>query len=78
MATDIQVINWQDASAAERSAALARPVQAVSARLQAQVRDIIDRVASQGDQALLDYTAQFDGVRLASPVLPMATVACPR
>ncbi|MCL4409966.1 histidinol dehydrogenase [Aliidiomarina haloalkalitolerans] len=75
MATDIQVINWQDASAAERSAALARPVQAVSARLQAQVRDIIDRVASQGDQALLDYTAQFDGVRLASPVLPMATVA---
>lgn len=75
MATDVQVLDWQALTSPQRSAALARPVQAVSDRLQTQVRAIIDRVAAGGDQALLDYTEQFDGVRLSSPVLPLATVA---
>src|SRR5690554_471986 len=74
MATDVQVLDWQALTPQQRSHTLARPTQAVSERLQQQVAAIIDTVAKRGDQALLDYTAQFDGVTLTSPVLAMATV----
>lgn len=74
MATDVQVLDWQALTPQQRSNALARPTQAVSERLQQQVAAIIDTVAKRGDQALLDYTAQFDRVTLTSPVLAMATV----
>ncbi len=55
-------INWSKSDAAEREAVLQRPVQAVSADLRAGVQAIFEAVAAGGDDALHDYTAQFDGV----------------
>lgn len=37
----------------------------VSAEVEATVRDILGQVAERGDEALVEYTAQFDGVSLS-------------
>lgn len=57
-------IDWNAADAVERAAVLQRPTQAVSETLREGVRAIFDAVASRGDDALREYTMQFDGVRL--------------
>ena len=57
-------IDWNALDAGERAAVLQRPTQAVSERLREGVRAIFDAVASSGDDALREYTMQFDGVRL--------------
>ncbi|MDP2713852.1 histidinol dehydrogenase [Rheinheimera sp.] len=57
-----RVFNWTQLSATEQQAALARPELADSASLSAQVRTIIDRVRQQGDEALIAYSQQFDGL----------------
>jgi histidinol dehydrogenase len=56
------VFNWAQLSATEQQAALARPELADSASLNAQVRTIIDTVRQQGDEALVVYSRQFDGL----------------
>ncbi|KUM54914.1 histidinol dehydrogenase [Rheinheimera sp. EpRS3] len=61
------VINWAQLSATEQQAALARPQLADSASLNAQVRTIIDTVRQQGDEALVAYSQQFDGLN-ANPL----------
>lgn len=57
-------IDWNALGADERAAVLRRPVQAVSDTLRAGVRAIFEAVVARGDEALRDYTAQFDGVSL--------------
>ncbi|EGN74416.1 histidinol dehydrogenase [Idiomarina sp. A28L] len=78
MSMNIQLpapINWQEASSETRAQLLNRPVQAVSETLREQVATIIDKVAKEGDAALLALTQRFDGVSLQSPELSMDKVA---
>lgn len=55
---------WRDLDAAARAALLERPVQAVSAQVRDAVAEIFAAVAARGDDALIECTARFDGVRL--------------
>ena len=57
-------VDWNALGAEECAEVLQRPAQAVSDTLREGVKAIFDAVASGGDDALRDYTAQFDGVRL--------------
>ena len=57
-------IDWNALDAGERAAVLQRPTQAVSETLREGVRAIFDAVATRGDDALREFTTQFDGVRL--------------
>lgn len=57
-----RVINWAALSVSEQQAALSRPKLADSAALGEQVRAIINTVRQQGDEALVAYSQQFDGL----------------
>lgn len=61
--------NWSALSPTEQSQLLARPAQSNSDELRVSIADIIATVSQNGDQALLDYTTQFDGVELDSLAL---------
>lgn len=63
----VGVINWAQLSKSEQQAVLARPELADSASLSGQVRTIIDTVRQQGDEALVAYSRQFDGLN-ANPL----------
>lgn len=66
----MKIVDWLEADARERAAALARPVTEARGDITERVREIIAAVRRDGNQALLDYTARFDGVALE-------TLACP-
>jgi histidinol dehydrogenase len=55
---------WNALDEQDRAAALARPVQARSDELRDGVAGIIAEVRAHGDEALLRFTAQYDGCRL--------------
>src|SRR6056300_1880581 len=59
-------IQWNELTEAQQVAALARPAQSNNPQLSEQVSDIIGRIRTKGDAALLDYTARFDGIELSS------------
>jgi histidinol dehydrogenase len=63
----VGVINWAQLSKSEQQAVLARPELADSASLSDQVRTIIKAVRQQGDEALVAYSQQFDGLN-ANPL----------
>ncbi|WP_334022327.1 histidinol dehydrogenase [Alteromonas sp. S015] len=63
------MITWSSLSANEKKQALARPAMANSQQLKQTVGDIIARVESEGDAAVLDYTRKFDCPDLTSLVL---------
>lgn len=58
------VIVWNDLTAAQRGAALQRPVQAVGASLRENVTRLIDQVRADGDNTLRALTRRFDGCEL--------------
>lgn len=58
------VIVWSDLTAAQRGAALQRPVQAVGASLRENVTRLIDQVRADGDNTLRALTRRFDGCEL--------------
>jgi histidinol dehydrogenase len=60
------ILDWATLSPTERRAALQRPAQANADALHQRVRDISANVRERGDQAVLDYTRQFDNVSLAA------------
>jgi histidinol dehydrogenase len=62
----LSLLEWSSLSADERRVALRRPAQADADGLHRRVREIIDDVRARGDQALLDFTERFDGVKLKS------------
>ncbi len=62
----LSLLEWSSLSADERRAALRRPAQADADGLHRRVREIINDVRARGDQALLDFTERFDGVKLRS------------
>jgi len=57
-------ITWSQLSASERSALLERPALREDATVRSRVADIIADVRTGGDRAVLEFTAQIDGVRL--------------
>jgi histidinol dehydrogenase len=61
----MRILDWKSLSAAQRADALKRPAQRDAARVTATAHDIIERVRSEGDAALLALTEQFDAVRLS-------------
>ena len=66
----MEIIDYNDkaTSSADIERALTRPVQK-TADIMKLVLPIIEQVKSQGDKALVELTAKFDGVKLDTPVL---------
>ncbi|CCH46447.1 histidinol dehydrogenase [Wickerhamomyces ciferrii] len=62
------VVDTKTASEEEIEDALKRPVQKTS-EIMKLVNPIVDNVRQKGDEALLEYTAKFDGVKLSSPII---------
>ncbi|MEO5762778.1 MAG: histidinol dehydrogenase [Vicinamibacteria bacterium] len=60
----LPTLSWNDLDAATRIAALRRPISATSSQMEATVRDVVGAVKSRGDEALREFTQQFDGVVL--------------
>ena len=60
----MRILRWESLSAAERRAALERPVQQSRADIDSVVREIIAQVRAEGDAALRAYTRRFDGVEV--------------
>jgi histidinol dehydrogenase len=59
----VRILNWNSLSEADRGEALQRPSQRNLKEITASALDIIERVRSGGDPALLALTEKFDGVR---------------
>jgi histidinol dehydrogenase len=74
----MRILYWQDLSAGERRAALARPAFAARADVAAVVADHIGTVRADGDAALLALTERFDGVRLEHLAVGPAEFAAAR
>lgn len=64
----IEVIDYNNAPQGDITRALTRPVQK-TADIMKLVLPIIKQVQKDGDKALIDLTAKFDGVKLKAPVL---------
>ena len=62
----MRILDWNSLSEAQKRAALSRPAQSDSAQVAVIARDIIARVRSEGDAALLSLTEQFDLAHLDS------------
>jgi histidinol dehydrogenase len=60
----IRIFDWDSLSAADRSAALARPTQESRADIAAVAAEVVNAVRQKGDAALYSYTERFDAVRL--------------
>ncbi|MEQ9945368.1 histidinol dehydrogenase [Pectobacterium aroidearum] len=58
------LVDWQRCSAGEQRQLLTRPAISASDRITAIVSDILTNVKSRGDNALRDYSAQFDKVQV--------------
>ena len=68
MKTGLRKFIWADMDKAARQAALSRPAVTDNPQIGAKVGEIIAAVRSYGDQALLEFTAQFDGVDLGAGI----------
>lgn len=60
----MNILNWSSLTSVQQQQALERPVQKTSAALLETVQSILAAVQARGDQAVLDYTEQFDRVSL--------------
>ena len=61
----MKTLIWKNLSESEQADALARPAALSDSKLTEDVRYIMQDVKNGGDQAVLDYTAKFDGVTLS-------------
>ena len=68
------MITWSSLSSDEKKQALARPAMANSQQLKQTVSDIIAKVETSGDEAVLDYTRTFDCPDLQSLVLSQENI----
>jgi len=64
MKTRLRKFIWSEMSESARTAALSRPAVSGNLQIDAQVREIIAAVRSDGDKALLSFTVKFDGIAL--------------
>jgi histidinol dehydrogenase len=66
MTAPLAVHDWAEMDDGQRGAALERPTQREAARLLERAGQIVSGVRGRGDEALREYTAQLDSVRLES------------
>ena len=71
----MRILRWESLSAAERRAALERPVQQSRADIDSVVREIIAQVRAEGDAALRAYTRRFDAAELDTLAVTTAEFA---
>ena len=62
----MNVLDWNTLDANTQAQALTRPVQTVAAQTREAVAALVEQVRSNGDLALREVTARFDGVTLES------------
>jgi len=65
MTAVLEILDWSVLDEAQRSAVLSRPAQRTAASVLERAARIVADVRERGDEALRDYTEQFDRVRLA-------------
>lgn len=65
----VETQNWSTLNPSQQSQLLGRPAMSNNANLSVTVAEILQKVRTQGDAALLELTQQFDGVQLASLTL---------
>lgn len=73
--TSINTIVWSELGTTAQINALRRPAASNDDKLKVQVQAIIDQVIKQGDNALLEMTAKFDGVNLSQVALEKSELA---
>ncbi|MCM2311605.1 MAG: histidinol dehydrogenase, partial [Steroidobacteraceae bacterium] len=66
MTRPLAILDWNALDAKQRATVLRRPAQREAATLRERAARIVDDVRERGDDALRDYTAQLDKVRLDS------------
>ncbi|MCL6325140.1 histidinol dehydrogenase [Pectobacterium polaris] len=69
------LVDWQRCSAEEQHQLLTRPAISASDRITAVVSDILANVKSRGDNALRDYSAQFDKIQVNAIRVTEAEIA---
>ncbi|MBW5891130.1 histidinol dehydrogenase [Pectobacterium polaris] len=69
------LVDWQRCSVEEQRQLLTRPAISASDRITAVVSDILANVKSRGDDALRDYSAQFDKVQVNAIRVTEAEIA---
>ncbi|MDG0802082.1 histidinol dehydrogenase [Pectobacterium polaris] len=69
------LVDWQSCSVEEQRQLLTRPAISASDRITAVVSDILANVKSRGDNALRDYSAQFDKVQVNAIRVTEAEIA---
>ncbi|MCU1787640.1 histidinol dehydrogenase [Pectobacterium polaris] len=69
------LVDWQRCSVEEQRQLLTRPAISASDRITAVVSDILTNVKSRGDNALRDYSAQFDKVQVNAIRVTEAEIA---
>lgn len=78
--TTINQLNWSSLTDAQQAQALSRSPLIGDSGLEANVQNIINAVAEQGDSALRAFSSQFDGVELQDIALSATAIseACDR
>jgi histidinol dehydrogenase len=71
----MRILDWHTLTAAEQSAALQRPAQRDARGTAAAAQTIIDAVRRDGDAALAELTAKFDGARVSQLAVSAAEFA---
>lgn len=69
------LINWAQCSDDQRSALLMRPAISTSDSINRTVREILDDVQANGDQALREYSAHFDKTEVDALRVSAAQIA---
>ncbi|MCA6941472.1 histidinol dehydrogenase [Pectobacterium polaris] len=69
------LVDWQRCSVEEQRQLLTRPAISASDRITAVVSDILANVKSRGDNALRDYSAQFDKIQVNAIRVTEAEIA---
>jgi histidinol dehydrogenase len=64
----LQKLVWAEMDDAARQAALSRPAVTANPQIDAQVKEIIAKIRRDGDKAVLEFTARFDGVQLSDGI----------
>lgn len=66
MANFATPVNWQDCSTEQQQALLTRPAISASDTITLSVRQILDKVKAEGDEALRFYSATFDKTQVGA------------
>ncbi len=74
----LPIAHWSDCSPQRRRELLSRPVSSKSEALSVSVRSVLERVKARGDEAVLDFTSQFDRVKLESLKVSLEEVEAAR